>query len=269
MDVSSHIVSDTYDLLDSVETPTTRYEVLGFRSLVGNAAPVHAQQIHYMQRIGMRYHQVRIGLKQETSVRLEAGALHFLRGPIELDADLGHLGKLFRRGLGALATGETVVKPVYTGTGEIFLEPSFRHFILVELAGDPLICDDGMFVACDAGVEVKAQVNKVSSGLFGGDGWVQPKLEGTGCVVLSSPVPFEELVRVRLESDVLKVDGPFALARVGDIEFSVEKSTRSLLGSAASGEGLLQVFRGTGEVWLNPAENLFPPVWGPSAPASG
>lgn len=263
--MSTRVVSDNYELLDSVEGPNTRYEVLGFKSLIGNAGPAQAAYLHPMKEVGLRYRQVRIGMKQKCSVRLEAGALHYMRGAIQLDADLGDLGKMFRRGLSALASGETIVKPIYTGTGEIFLEPSFQHFLLVELSGEPLVCDDGMFLACDEGIEVKAQVNKVSSGLFGGDGWVQPRLDGTGCVVLASPVPFEEIVRVRLDDDVLKVDGKFALARFGDIEFRVEKSTRSLLGSAASGEGLLQVFRGTGEVWLNPTEGLhrpFGPVGG-------
>ena len=46
----------------------------------------------------------------------------------------------------------------------------------------------------------------------------------------------------------------FALMRTGQIEFSVEKSTRSLLGTLTSGEGLLQTFRGTGSVWLAPTQ---------------
>jgi uncharacterized protein (AIM24 family) len=45
------------------------------------------------------------------------------------------------------------------------------------------------------------------------------------------------------------VNGHFALMRTGRIDFSVEKSTRSLLRTITSGEGLLQTFRGTGSVW--------------------
>lgn len=251
------IQSDNYTVLDTVKGASTRFEVLGFESLIGNAGPSQAFQLAQMKDAGIRYKQVRIVLEPQSSVRLEAGALHFMRGDIGIDADMGNLGKFLRRGLSALTTGETIVKPLYTGTGEIYLEPSFAHFLLVTLDRQtPLICDDGTFFACDASLEVVAHVNKVASGLFGGDGFVQPKLTGEGTVVLKSPVPFDEIVRVKLDDDVLKVDGKFALARFGDIDFSVEKSTRSLLGSAASGEGLLQVFRGTGEVWLNPTEDL-------------
>jgi uncharacterized protein (AIM24 family) len=37
----------------------------------------------------------------------------------------------------------------------------------------------------------------------------------------------------------------------------VEKSTRSLLGTLTSGEGLLQTFRGTGSVWLAPTQHIY------------
>jgi len=53
------------------------------------------------------------------------------------------------------------------------------------------------------------------------------------------------------------VDGNFALMRTGRIDFSVEKSTRSLLGTITSGEGLLQTFRGTGSVWLAPTQDIY------------
>ena len=57
---------------------------------------------------------------------------------------------------------------------------------------------------------------------------------------------------VTLENDVLKVDGNFAIAWSGSLDFTVERSGKSLLGSAASGEGLVNVYRGTGKVLLAP-----------------
>ena len=36
------------------------------------------------------------------------------------------------------------------------------------------------------------------------------------------------------------------------MKFSVEKATKSLVGSMASGEGLVNVYRGTGKVWVSP-----------------
>lgn len=60
---------------------------------------------------------------------------------------------------------------------------------------------------------------------------------------------------VELQNDVLKVDGNFALMWSNSLDFTVEKSGKTRLGSAASGEGLVNVYRGTGMVWLAPLMN--------------
>ena len=43
-----------------------------------------------------------------------------------------------------------------------------------------------------------------------------------------------------------------AIAWSGSLNFTVERSGKSLIGSAASGEGLVNVYRGTGKVLLAP-----------------
>ncbi len=70
-------------------------------------------------------------------------------------------------------------------------------------------------------------------------------------------MPADEVMRIDLKDETLQVDGNFALMRTGRIEFSVEKSTRSLFGTITSGEGLLQTFRGTGSVWLAPTLDIY------------
>ena len=51
---------------------------------------------------------------------------------------------------------------------------------------------------------------------------------------------------------VLKIDGNMAIAWSGSLNFTVERSGKTLIGSAASGEGLVNVFRGTGRVLMAP-----------------
>ena len=62
----------------------------------------------------------------------------------------------------------------------------------------------------------------------------------------------EELVEVTLRDDVIKIDGNMAVAWSGSLDFTVERSGRSLVGSAVSGEGLVNVYRGTGKVLFAP-----------------
>ena len=95
--------------------------------------------------------------------------------------------------------------------------------------------------------------NNVSSAAFGGEGLFNLGIQGhNGILCLESSVPREELVLIELDNDVLKVDGNMAIAWSGSLQFTVEKSGKSLIGSAASGEGLVNVYRGTGKVLLAP-----------------
>ena len=70
--------------------------------------------------------------------------------------------------------------------------------------------------------------------------------------LLNSPCPKDELYEMVLQNDVVKIDGNMAIAWSGSLNFTVEKSGKSLIGSAASGEGLVNVYRGTGKILMAP-----------------
>jgi uncharacterized protein (AIM24 family) len=159
-----------------------------------------------------------------------------------------------------VVTGETAVKPRYAGVGQIFLEPTFGQMVVAKLDNEEMVIADGMFYAVESTVAVQTtSMASLSTGLFGGQGFFQTSLQGTGWVVLALPVPEHEILRYTLTGphDELKVDGAFGLLRRGNVTFSVEKSTKTWVGSAVSGEGLLQTFRGTGEVWVAPTMAVY------------
>ena len=60
------------------------------------------------------------------------------------------------------------------------------------------------------------------------------------------------MLKVILENDELKIDGNLAVCWSSNLEFTVERSTKTLVGSAVSGEGLVNVYRGTGRVLMCP-----------------
>ena len=92
----------------------------------------------------------------------------------------------------------------------------------------------------------------MTSAAFGGEGLFNLALSGQGYCVLESPVPREELFEFNLENDVIKIDGNMAIAWSSTLEFSVEKATKSLMGSAVSKEGFVNVYRGTGKILMAP-----------------
>ena len=88
--------------------------------------------------------------------------------------------------------------------------------------------------------------------MLGGEGFFNLSLYGNGVVALESNVPEEELIEVVLENDELKIDGNLAVCWSSNLEFTVERTTKTLVGSAVSGEGLVNVYRGTGRVLMCP-----------------
>lgn len=115
--------------------------------------------------------------------------------------------------------------------------------------------NDGLFLACDSTINDSLQRRaNMSSALAGNEGLFNLRLDGAGVVALETPCPLEAIVAVDLQNDELKIDGSYALARSSSLDFTVERSGKSLIGSAASGEGLVNVYRGTGRVLMAPMQ---------------
>ena len=236
---------------------STTFEIISYDELTGGDSTSVAQQLYFARNTGMKLRQVRILLAGD-AITVEAGALHYMKGSIEVTNETGGVGGALAKMIKSKLTGEGAFNPVYRGFGQVVLEPSFGNFFLVHLENEEMVVDKKMFFASEASVKVGVSMQKnLSSALFGGEGLFQTKLSGTGVVVLTCPVPEKELVKYTLNNDTLKVDGNFALLRRGQIEFTVERSAKTLLGSLTGGEGLLQTFRGTGEVWLAPTAPIY------------
>ncbi|MBE6072836.1 MAG: AIM24 family protein [Clostridium butyricum] len=253
---SSLNFSNKLRMLSEMENES-KFQILQYDSLDGATDVQTAFGLNVIKESGIKLKQIRIILDQ-SGVRIEPGALSYLKGDIDIKNKIGGVIGLGRKFISSKLTGENVFKPYYTGTGEIFLEPSFGHFALIELEDDEIIVDDGMFYACEDEVEVGAFVQKnLSSSILGNEGLCQTKLSGNGIVALEIPVPESEIFKCILINDTLKVDGNFAILRTGNIEFSVEKSSKSIVSSLTNGEGFVNVYRGSGEVWLIPTKGVY------------
>ena len=113
--------------------------------------------------------------------------------------------------------------------------------------------EDGMFLACDTNIKRNVVARKnISSAVLGGEGLFNLSLQGNGVAALESNVPEDELIEIVLENDELKIDGNLAVCWSSNLDFTVERSTKTLVGSAVSGEGLVNVYRGTGRVLMCP-----------------
>ena len=224
-----------------------------------SVTPGSAMIAYYCAQMNVRKRQVVCDLK-EAPVTIQAGAMQWMLGNVNATTGIKGVGDLFGKALRGSVTGESAIKPEYTGDGMLVLEPTYRHLLLMDIAewNGSVVLDDGLFLACDSNLKHKAVMrSNFSSAVAGNEGLFNLSLNGSrGMFCVETDCPKEELVEINLTNDVLKIDGSFAIAWSGSLDFTVERSGKSLIGSAASGEGLVNVYRGTGKVLMMPTVKM-------------
>ena len=222
-----------------------------------SVAPDNAVTHYYMSEMGVRKRQLICHLAGgNSSVILQAGAMQWMAGNVVSTTGLKGVGDLFGKMVKSAVTKESVIKPEYTGSGIVALEPTYKYIILQDVSEwgpKGMTIEDGMFLACEGTVQQKiAARNTFSSAVAGGEGLFNLSLTGSGVAALESNVPLSEAIEVTLENDVLKIDGRYAICWSTGLEFTVERSSKTLIGSMVNSEGLVNVYRGSGKVLMSP-----------------
>ena len=247
--ISNFTGNDDVRVLDS-KGPFMTIEYIRDLSVVPN----NAVMAYFCNEMNIRKRQVICDLSK-SNVTVQAGAMQWMAGNVQATTGIKGVGDFFGKAIRGKATGEAAIKPEYTGDGNLVLEPTYKHLILLDVAewNDSVVLDDGLFFACDSKLQHRAVIrSNLSSAVAGGEGLFNLSLQGNGIVCLESFVPKEELIEITLQNDVLKIDGNMAVAWSGSLDFTVERSGKTLIGSATSGEGLVNVYRGTGKVLMAP-----------------
>lgn len=215
----------------------------------------NAMAAYFASEMNVRKRQVLIELKG-TAFTISAGAMQWTTGAVTMGADVKGIGDFIGKALSSKVTKESAIKPKYQGNGLLMLESTYKHILLEEVSDwGGLVLDDGLFLACDSRVQQKVvSRTNFSSAMLGNEGLFNLCLRGSGVAVLESPVPREELIEFVLQNDEVRIDGNYAIAWSESLEFKVEKSSKSLVGSAVSGEGFVNVYRGTGRILMAPVE---------------
>ncbi|MDP4089282.1 MAG: AIM24 family protein [Bacillota bacterium] len=215
----------------------------------------NAMTLYYASEMNVRKRQVLIELKGN-AYTISAGAMQWTAGAVSMAADVKGFGDLLGKALSSKVTKESAIKPKYQGNGLLMLEPTYKHILLEEVSDwGGMVLDDGLFLACESRVQQKVVARtSLSSAVLGKEGLFNLCLQGAGIAVLESSVPRNELIEIVLQNDEVRIDGNFAIAWSNSLEFRVEKSSKSLIGSAVSGEGFVNVYRGTGRILMSPVE---------------
>lgn len=231
------------------------FHVLEYQS-DASVAPENARNEYFMSKMGVRRRQIVIELNGKESAIIQAGSMQWMAGHVKATTGIKGVGDFVGKMVKGAITKETAVKPEYVGNGILVLEPTYKYLILVDVGSwgeKGMTIEDGIFYACSGTVKNKLTARKtISSTVLGKEGFFNLSLVGEGVAALESNVPYEELIEVELDNDELKIDGNLAVCWSSGLEFTVERSTKTLVGSAVSGEGLVNVYRGTGKVLMSP-----------------
>ncbi len=217
-----------------------------------------AVDYYFASKMNVRKRQLMLDFDNSSYI-VQAGAMQWMSGNVTTNTNVKGVGDFLGKMVSSAVTNESAIKPVYQGSGRMMLEPTYRYIILIDVSQwGSIVLDDGLFLACDGNLTQKTVARKnLSSAVLGGEGLFNLSLSGNGIAALESCVPYEELIEVVLDNDVMKIDGNMAIAWSGSLDFTVEKSGKSLLGSAVSGEGLVNVYRGSGKILLAPTASDF------------
>lgn len=229
----------------------------------GKAVEV-ADEVDY-KIIGSEMQFVEIELDPGESAVAEAGAMMFKAPVIEMDTMFGDGSRAVAQGgfmdklLGAgkrLLTGESLFITVFTHRGQgkahvAFGAPYPGNIIPVKLTdvGGMLICQKDSFLCAARGVSIGIFFQrKIMTGLFGGEGFIMQKLEGTGMVFMHAGGTIVE--RVLQPGEVLHVDTGCVVAFEPSVQFDVQQAG-NIKTALFGGEGLFfAVLQGPGKVWL-------------------
>ena len=193
----------------------------------------------------------------------EAGSMMYMDAGIAMDTVFGdgsaQTGGFFGKLMGAgkrLITGESLFTTVYTNQAPSKLRVAFAapypgKILPMDLRqlGGTLVCQKDAFLCAARGVSLGIAVQqKLSTGFFGGEGFIMQKLDGDGLAFVHAGGTVVR--RTLLPGQVLMVDTGCVVAYTPNVNFEIQyvgKIKTALFG----GEGLfLAKLTGPGEIWL-------------------
>lgn len=196
-----------------------------------------------------------VALEPNQILRAESGAMMFMTDGIEMNTTTGGgLSAGFKR----MLTGQNVFISDYTyngrkGTyGKVCLGTDFPSKIIklnVDAFGGKIICQQGALLCSSHTIDIEVEfTKKLSTGFFGGEGFVLQSLTGSGDVFVKAG---GTLIRRELdEGEVLRISSGTLVAFSNGVEFDIQMM-QGYKNALFGGEGLfVTTLTGPGTVLL-------------------
>lgn len=229
----------------------------------GMGAPAHSHEIDF-EIFGQEMQFVEITLDPREACVAEAGAFMYMDPGIEMETVFGDgsgqegsglMGKFLSAGK-RLLTGESLFMTVFGNNGNSRQKVSFASpypgcIMAVDLRqhGGTLLCQKESFLVAAKGVSVGiAFTQKLSTGLFGGEGFILQKLDGDGMAFLHAGGCIVE--RQLAPGETLRLDTGCVVAFEQQVQYNIQR-VKGIKSAIFGGEGLFYAaLTGPGKVWI-------------------
>lgn len=206
-----------------------QYQIMG-QTVPAVEIQLHAGESMYTQRGGMTYQTE--GIEMHTNAR---GGL--------------------ARSLGRMFAGESIFMSTYTATREgarvAFATTVPGNIVALDLSTKPggILVQKGAFLCAQPQVSTSiACTKRLSAGLFGGEGFILQRAQGTGLLFLE--VDGDPIEKLLAPGEILKVDTGNVVAFDASVSYEIE-TVKGFGNILFGGEGLfLTRLRGPGKVIL-------------------
>ena len=181
----------------------------------------------------------------------QSGGMAWMTEGINMDTNLK--GGLMK-GLGRMFSGESLFMATYTaqqsGATIAFASTVPGEIIPIDIGQkDGIICQKGAFLCAQPSVNVQVTFTKsLTSGFFGGEGFILQEMSGTGMVFLE--IDGDKIEKELAPGEVIKVDTGNVVAFDKSVSYEVE-TVKGIKNIFLGGEGLfLTKLTGPGKVIL-------------------
>ncbi|HAU35178.1 MAG TPA: TIGR00266 family protein, partial [Lysinibacillus sp.] len=197
---------------------------------------------------------VEIALEDSESVFIQNGSMVYHSQNVTLNTRLNSKGAGLGKLVGAIGrsmvSGESmfITQAVSNGDGKLALAPNTPgQIIALQLGVKQYRLNDGSFLALDGSAQYKMERQSVGKALFGGQGgFFVMTTEGEGMLLVNS---FGSIKKIELNGDTMTIDNAHVVAWSKELDYDIHLEN-SFMQSIGTGEGVVNTFRGTGEVYI-------------------
>ena len=98
-----------------------------------SVSPSSAVTAYFSAQMNVKKRQLVCHL-HKSHVTIQAGAMQWMLGNVNATTGIKGVGDFLGKAVRGKASGESAIKPEYTGDGLLVLEPTYKHLILMDAA---------------------------------------------------------------------------------------------------------------------------------------